>query len=183
MTELDIQINATPNPATRMFSKEVTLTNTPFDATELAGSSEALKTLLDCGLQSIFVGHNYLSLTKVDHLEWSNVQPRVLEVIDDVINNFNLVTEKHHKAQMPQDKTFNDPIVEKIHYLLETIVRPAVAHDGGDINFHSFDNGILNVRMSGACNGCPSSPSTLKMGVKNMMQHVIPEVIDVEEVA
>ena len=70
----------------------------------------------------------------------------------------------------------------RILELLETRVKPAVAHDGGDINFHSFEKGVLKLRMSGACSGCPSSTATLKLGIRNMMQYFLPEVLDVEAV-
>jgi Fe-S cluster biogenesis protein NfuA len=78
----------------------------------------------------------------------------------------------------------DNPVVSKIKGLLETHIRPAVAHDGGDVRFHSFDDkGVLHLEMAGACSGCPSSAATLKQGIRNMMRHFVPEVRDVEAVA
>jgi len=76
-----------------------------------------------------------------------------------------------------------DPeIVEQINELLETRVRPAVARDGGDITYHGFKDGVVYLRMQGACSGCPSSTATLKYGIQNLLKHYIPEVESVEPV-
>ena len=69
--------------------------------------------------------------------------------------------------------------IKQIKDLLETRVRPAVAMDGGDITFCSFESGIVTLQMKGACAGCPSSTATLKMGIENMLRHYIPEVTEV----
>ena len=74
-------------------------------------------------------------------------------------------------------------IVKKITDLLDTRVRPAVAQDGGDITFQSFDEGVVYLHMQGACAGCPSSTMTLKMGIENLLKHYIPEVTEVRPVA
>ena len=74
-------------------------------------------------------------------------------------------------------------IIKKITDLLDTRVRPAVAQDGGDITFQSFQEGIVYLHMQGACAGCPSSTMTLKMGIENLLRHYIPEVIEVRPVA
>ena len=80
--------------------------------------------------------------------------------------------------------TFDAEVVEQIKELLDTRVRPAVAQDGGDILFDTFDEetGVLSLRMRGACAGCPSSSATLKAGVEQMMRHYVPEVTRVEQV-
>jgi Fe-S cluster biogenesis protein NfuA len=72
-----------------------------------------------------------------------------------------------------------DDTVRQIKQLLDTRVRPAVAMDGGDIVFQGFDEGIVTLQMRGACQGCPSSTATLKMGIENMLRHYIPEVREV----
>jgi Fe-S cluster biogenesis protein NfuA len=69
--------------------------------------------------------------------------------------------------------------VKQIKQLLDTRVRPAVAMDGGDIVFEDFDDGVVTLQMRGACQGCPSSTATLKMGIENMLRHYIPEVREV----
>ena len=76
----------------------------------------------------------------------------------------------------------DDEVVAQIKALLDTRVRPAVAMDGGDIVYHSFEEGVVYLSMRGACAGCPSSTATLKMGIENMLRHYIPEVQAVEPV-
>ena len=77
----------------------------------------------------------------------------------------------------------NGEIVKKITDLLDTRIRPAVAQDGGDITFQSFEEGIVYLHMQGACAGCPSSTMTLKMGIENLLKHYVPEVLEVRPVA
>ena len=74
---------------------------------------------------------------------------------------------------------YDDEVVKQIKQLLDTRVRPAVAMDGGDIVFQGFDDGIVTLQMRGACQGCPSSPATLKMSIENMLRHYIPDVREV----
>ena len=73
-------------------------------------------------------------------------------------------------------------IVKQIKELLDTRVRPAVAMDGGDIIYQSFEDGIVYLHMQGSCSGCPSSTATLKIGIENMLQHYLPEVKEVRPV-
>ena len=77
------------------------------------------------------------------------------------------------------DKIEDDEISAQIRELIETRVRPMVAMDGGDIEFESFEDGVVFLRMRGACAGCPSSTATLKMGIENMLKHFVPEVVEV----
>ena len=76
----------------------------------------------------------------------------------------------------------DDEVVSQIKELLDTRVRPAVAQDGGDIVFRGFDKGVVYLHMQGACQGCPSSTATLKMGIENMLRHYIPEVVEVRPI-
>ena len=71
-------------------------------------------------------------------------------------------------------------IEKSIVELLETRVRPSVAGHGGNIVFHGYADGVVELEMQGACSGCPSSMATLKMGVENMLKHYIPEVMEVK---
>ena len=70
----------------------------------------------------------------------------------------------------------------QIKELLDTRIRPAVAQDGGDILFHSFEDGIVFLKMQGACSGCPSSTATLKSGIENMLRYYMPEIIEVRAI-
>ena len=74
----------------------------------------------------------------------------------------------------------DDETVKKIIDVLDTKIRPAVAKDGGDIKFKSFENGVVKVELQGSCSGCPSSIMTLKQGVQNLLKHYVKEVNSVE---
>ena len=79
-------------------------------------------------------------------------------------------------------KTDDNETILKIKDVLDTKIRPAVARDGGDIKFKSFDNGVVKVELQGACSGCPSSIMTLKQGVQNLLKHYVKEVNSVEAI-
>ena len=76
----------------------------------------------------------------------------------------------------------DNKIIDQINNILNTKIRPAVARDGGDIKFISFDNGIVKVELRGSCSGCPSSLMTLKQGVQNLLCHYVKEVKSVEAI-
>ena len=89
----------------------------------------------------------------------------------------------HLASRGYEDENQDDSdIVKQIKELLETRVKPSVAGHGGDIVFHNYSKGVLELEMKGACAGCPSSMATLKMGIENMLKHYIPEVMEVKEV-
>ena len=83
------------------------------------------------------------------------------------------------KQNSESNNTEDSETIKQIKDLLETRVRPAVAMDGGDITFCSYESGVVTLQMKGACAGCPSSTATLKMGIENMLRHYIPEVTEV----
>jgi Fe-S cluster biogenesis protein NfuA len=177
MKELFVRIEPTPNPLTKKFSFDVHLTDSPYEIASAASAPEALAPLFSNGVASIFVGRDYLSLTVADEDDWVAAQKDARAII--VASAGKLAGLSRREAVQSE----SDPVVSKIKELLETHVRPAVANDGGDVRFHSFDDkGVLHLEMVGACSGCPSSTATLKHGIRNMMRHFIPEVQDVEAV-
>ena len=89
------------------------------------------------------------------------------------------VIEDGATVEDPHQDSADSETVQQIKQLLDTRVRPAVAMDGGDIVFQGFDDGVVTLQMRGACQGCPSSTATLKMGIENMLRHYIPEVREV----
>ena len=102
-----------------------------------------------------------------------------------VISHINDYFEKNEepilKVNKKLDNSFDDnETVKKIIDVLDTKIRPAVARDGGDIKFKSFENGIVKVELQGSCSGCPSSLMTLKQGVQNLLKHYVKEVNSVE---
>ena len=181
-----IQTELTPNPKTVKFipGEEVSpIKSINFmNINEASSSPLAKKLFLVDGVNSIFLGTDFISITKDENVDWQELKPLILSQImqhymsgDKVIEE---VKEEVKAVLSEEDKE----IAIQIEDLLETRVRPSVASHGGDIVFHSYSEGIVELEMRGACSGCPSSMATLKMGVENMLKHYIPEIMEVKEV-
>ena len=125
-----------------------------------------------------FLGGDFIAVTKQETAEWFALKPSVLAAIMEHYASGLPVLDKPASPEAEADGD-EDDTVQQIKHLLDTRVRPAVAMDGGDIVFHSFEDGVVTLEMRGACSGCPSSTATLKMGIENMLRHYIPEVQEV----
>jgi Fe-S cluster biogenesis protein NfuA len=177
-----IQTEDTPNPLTIKFlpGKEVMKTGTAdFKNNELAVNSPlALKLFEVDGVDGVFLGSDFISVTKKKEEEWFSLKPSILGKIMEHYASGEVVLKLNQNEKSVSEIEDSDT-VQQIKKLLETRVRPAVAMDGGDIQFESFEDGIVTLLMKGACSGCPSSTATLKMGIENMLRHYIPEVQEV----
>jgi len=181
-----IQTEATPNPSTLKFIPEQTIMGqgtANFNDKDSAVRSPLATRLFGVeGVDSIFLGSDFITVTKEDEKEWQVLKPMVLEAL---MNHFNsgdaVVKEDETAAAATSDDGEDDDIVKQIKELLETRVRPAVAQDGGDIIFQKFEDGIVYLTMLGACSGCPSSGATLKHGIENMLRYYIPEIVEVRQ--
>ncbi len=176
-----IQTEETPNPATLKFLPGRLLMETgtaEFKSREEAATSPLATKLFECeGVKSVFFGADFITVSKDDFFEWAVLKPAILGAI---MEHFITHQSLFYKDRVDiSDDHEDDPLVREIKELLDTRIRPAVAMDGGDIIFDSFKEGILYVRMQGACSGCPSSSSTLKSGIENMLRHYVPEVLEV----
>lgn len=133
------------------------------------------------GVAGVFLGHDFVSVTKADDVEWGVVKPGILAaILEHYTSGQPVIREAAAAAESSED---DDEVVVEIKELIETRVRPAVAQDGGDIVFDRFENGVVYLHLQGACAGCPSSTATLKSGIENMLKHYIPEVESVEAAA
>ncbi|UUX52133.1 NifU family protein [Nisaea acidiphila] len=182
-----IQTEETPNPATLKFlpGRDVMGTGTAEfrSEEEAAGKSPLAERLFDVdGVTGIFFGGDFITVAKRDDKEWYLMKPAVLGVIMEHFTAGRPVVTEDAEAGHNSDGEDSE-VVSQIKELLDTRVRPAVAMDGGDIVFESFDEGIVTLYMRGACAGCPSSTATLKMGIENMLRHYIPEVREVRAAA
>jgi Fe-S cluster biogenesis protein NfuA len=122
---------------------------------------------------------DFISVTKDSQLDWNNLKPSILTgIMEHFSTGLPAINETDNKKFVSNNNEDSET-VKQIKDLLETRVRPAVAMDGGDITFCSFESGIVTLQMKGACAGCPSSTATLKMGIENMLRHYIPEVTEV----
>ena len=179
-----IQTEYTPNPATLKFlpGREVMSSGTAdfADATP-AGRSPLAEALFGIeGIERVFFGSDFVTVTKHEDKEWAVVKPAVLGAIMDHYTSGKPIVVAGSEAPRPVEADGeNAELVQQIIELIDTRVRPAVAQDGGDIIFKDFKDGVVTLHMQGSCSGCPSSTATLKMGIENMLKHYIPEVIEV----
>jgi len=179
-----IQTEGTPNPATIKFIPGVDVMAT--GVAEFMNAEAAIKSPLAerifgiNGVQSVFFGSDFISVTKSDSVEWNDIKAPVLAA---VMQHFTMGAPlfKDGHAGAAEDDSLLDEISKQIKELIEKRVRPAVAMDGGDIVFDRFEQGIVYLTMRGACSGCPSSTVTLKNGVETMLRHYVPEVLEVRQ--
>ncbi len=130
------------------------------------------------GVELVLLSKNFLSVKKNKNIDWNDLKPLVISHLNHYFETNKdpiLKEEKVENSVEDQDET-----ILKIKEVLDTKVRPAVARDGGDIKFKSFDKGIVRVELQGSCSGCPSSVMTLKQGVENLLKHYVKEVNSVE---
>ena len=183
-----IQTEPTPNPATLKFlpGRSVLGTGTAdFSTEEAAQTSPLAKRIFAVdGTTGVFLGSDFVTVTKADGVEWDHIKPAILGAVMEHFQSGAPAIEGEAGAGGHAEASEEDAeLVGQIKELLDTRVRPAVAQDGGDITFHGFDRGIVYLHMQGACAGCPSSTITLKMGIENLLRHYIPEVVEVRPVA
>lgn len=181
-----IQTETTPNPATLKFLPgcDVMERGTAnFTAPEDARRSPLASRLFEVdGVAGVFLGQDFVTVTKMPMHDWSVMKPMILgAIMDHFTSGATVIAASESVADEDVDGE-EDRIVAQIKELLETRVRPAVAQDGGDIVFQGFEDGIVYLYMQGSCSGCPSSTATLKHGIENMLKYYIPEVVEVRPV-
>lgn len=178
-----IQTEFTPNPATLKFLPGVDVmpagTANFTRPEEAARSPLALRLFEIDGVDGVFLGHDFITVTKMAAREWEVMKPQILAAIMDHFTAGEVVIADGGEAVSDDE---GDEIAAQIKELLETRVRPAVAQDGGDIVFRGFEDGIVYLHMQGSCSGCPSSTATLKHGIENMLRYYVPEVVEVRPV-
>jgi Fe-S cluster biogenesis protein NfuA len=179
-----IQTENTPNPNTLKFlpGRDVMGQGTADFADAEAGKRSPLATRLFAidGVTKVFFGSDFVTVGKTDGGDWSILKPQVLAAIMDHYTSGAALLTGDAAASVSGEA--DSDVVAQIKELIETRVRPAVANDGGDIVFRSFEDGVVYLHMQGACSGCPSSTATLKHGIENMLRYYVPEVQAVEAV-
>jgi Fe-S cluster biogenesis protein NfuA len=182
-----IQTEQTPNPASLKFLPgcEVMVRGTAeFTGADKASSSPLAQQLFRVeGVAGVFLGGDFVTVTKTEAANWIALKPLILGVIMEHFTTGRPVMNDEHLHENASSVSDTDSeIVKQIKELLDTRIRPVVAQDGGDIEFHSFESGVVFLTMRGACAGCPSSTATLKNGIENLLRHFIPEVNEVRAV-
>lgn len=187
-----IQTESTPNPETLKFlpGRDVLgAGGRDFNDAEAAGASPLAAALFEIdGVKRVYFGPDFLTVAKDPAREWAHLKPHILAAVMEhfVAGRPVLLEDGAHGQDEAEIEYEGDAaeIVKELKELIEVRVRPAVARDGGDITFHSWDheNGVVRLNMKGSCAGCPSSTMTLKQGIENMLRHYVPEVLGVEQV-
>ena len=177
-----IQTEQTPNPSTLKFlpGRVVMEKGTmDFASPDAAVPSPLAKRLFAIeGVERVFFGSDFVTVTKEANLDWQILKPFILGgIMEHYTSGEPVVSESGEAVAAAED---DDDVVAQIKELLDTRVRPAVAQDGGDIVFQDFRDGVVYLHMQGACSGCPSSTATLKMGIENLLKHYVPEVVEVQ---
>ena len=180
-----IQTETTPNPDSIKFLSENVISAAGTEEFHKSKESETtnpfIKELLNFkGVELILLSKNFLSVKKTKDVSWGELKPMVISHLNDYFekNNQPILTDNN----IDKKTNIKDETVNKILEVLDTKIRPAVARDGGDIKFKSFENGVVKVELQGSCSGCPSSLMTLKQGVQNLLKHYVKEVNSVEAI-
>ena len=179
-----IQTETTPNPESLKFLSENIISaigTEEFQKNEINKvTNPFIKELLGFkGVELVLLSKNFLSVKKTKDISWNELKPMVISHLNHYFENSkDPILKEALKAEEIQNE--NGEIVKKIMDVLDTKIRPAVARDGGDIKFKSFEKGVVRVELQGSCSGCPSSLMTLKQGVQNLLKHYVKEVNSVE---
>ena len=175
-----VQTQKTPNPNSLKFLPGRTVSNDgPYEILKKEETKNTLiRNILSInGVTGIFLGEDFLSVNKLEEINWEDMQHIIISYINEFYAEGNkCIIDKSNNKQTDENL---DEIEKKIVHILETKVRPAVARDGGDIKFREYKDGKVKVELQGSCSGCPSSTMTLKQGVQNLLSHYIPEVKEV----
>ncbi|KAM7536478.1 hypothetical protein Aperf_G00000085509 [Anoplocephala perfoliata] len=181
---LFIQWNETPNPNSRKFipGRSVLENGTiDFPNKQSTVRSPLARNLFHIeGVSGVFLGPDFVTVTKSDEADWTILNPDIFACLMDFFTaGTPVVNEPLEEEEVDEDE---DTTVTMIKELLDSRIRPTVQEDGGDITFIDFKDGVVYLRMQGSCTSCPSSIITLKHGVQNMLQFYIPEVESVQQV-
>lgn len=183
-----IQTEDTPNPNTLKFIPGQILLEKgtlEFKTKKDANSNNLARTLFsDENVESVFIGKDFLTVTKNMKIDWDSIKPAILSKIMEFFSSGETLDIKEEPAS-PEKIDYDEKdlkIVEQIKQLIDERVKPAVAQDGGDISFVRFEKGKVFLELRGACSGCPSSTITLKSGIENMLKYYVPEITSVEAV-
>jgi Fe-S cluster biogenesis protein NfuA len=174
-----VQTEITPNPNSLKFLPEKKVSNSgPYEILKKDGiKNDLVRNILSInGVESIFLGEDFISVNKNDTIDWEDIKHIVISLINDFYSSGKQFV---IDESLEEEHSNLDEIEKKIVKILDQKIRPAVAKDGGDIKFKEFKDGIVKVQLQGSCSGCPSSTMTLKQGVQNLLCHYLPEVKEV----
>ena len=181
---VEIYAESTPNPSVLKFvaNKKLVESDFEFKSAENTKDSPLATELFNFPfVKEVFISENYVSVTKSDTIEWGEITVEIRSFIreyivaDKTIVSANSQPKENTQTAIETDTNLDD-VSKQVIDLLDQYVKPAVAADGGNIAFQSYDatTQTVNVILQGACSGCPSSTVTLKNGIENMLKQLIP---------
>ena len=178
-----IHTEQTPNPDSLKFLSENVISSVGMEEFQKKDKDKInnifIKKLLEVeGVELILLAQNFLTVKKSNSISWDALKPTVVSYINDYFEKNKKPILESITKKISGEKV--DEVIKKIQEVLDTKIRPAVARDGGDIKFKSFEKGVVKVELQGSCSGCPSSVMTLKQGVQNLLKHYVKEVNSVE---
>lgn len=180
-TDIKVTFESTPNPATMKFLFHHTVADQGFDcpsSEESERSPLATKIFGFPWTSSVYVGTDFITVTKQDWVDWELLAQPLSNLIQDHINKGEPVVAQVVHLD-PEENSLDSDLVRNIKSVLNREIRPVVALDGGDIQFHKYENNTLYIRMKGACSGCPSASITLKEGIETRMKELFKEIHEV----
>lgn len=182
--EIDISAMPTPNPNAIKFLLNLKIlerSSITFDKkSEKLNKAPIAKNLLAIdGLSQVMIGTNFISITKENSAGWENVLEKASTEIKNSLEDADFSIYQSILVESQEKNSNESDDVKMIKQILDDEIRPAIAQDGGDCQFHSFENGILTLELQGACATCPSSVMTLKMGIESRLKESVPSLEEV----
>jgi Fe-S cluster biogenesis protein NfuA len=176
---IHIYLESNPNPKSLKFVVNEMLIpegmSFDFPDAESAENAPLAKELFEYPfVDRVFYMSNFVTVTRNDSVEWLEIQGKLKDHIKKYLESGKHIIEV---TEPEPDSADDTETVKKIKTILEDYIRPAVEQDGGAITFHSFENGVVKVRLQGSCSGCPSSMVTLKAGIENLFKRMMPDEV------
>ena len=179
MSDISVFYEATPNPQSMKFMVTAHLSDESMNIASAAdaGRSPLAKKIFGFPWASgVFIGPNFVTVTKQDWVDWDVLAEPLSGLIKE---HFERGEPAMLNPVAEEDVATDSDTVRMIKKILREEIRPAVAMDGGDIVFEKFEEGRVYLHMQGACSGCPSSAMTLKDGIETRLRAAIPDVLEV----
>lgn len=188
---IEVYTETTPNPNTQKFVTNKFLTSQVIEITNIANSKEiplAYELFEYPFVKEVFISQNFISITKDDTLEWHEINNAIRDFLKEYLQSEKSIISKDYRTELTEEnityskkssKT-NEKISKQIIGIINEYIKPAVAGDGGNVRFESYDekSKVVNVTLQGACNGCPSATITLKNGIEATLKNFLGDKID-----
>ncbi|MBT3741951.1 Fe-S cluster biogenesis protein NfuA, 4Fe-4S-binding domain [Polaribacter sp. Hel1_33_78] len=187
---IEVYAEVTPNPSVMKFgtNKALTQTDVEYKNIDEANQSSPLAQAIFTFpfVKQVFISDNYISITKYEMVEWNEVFTEVRTFIREYLVEGKTIIKEIPDQEITSETTIKTPTIAlegvsaQIVEILDEYIKPAVAGDGGNIAFRSYDeeHKIVSVVLQGACSGCPSSTATLKNGIETLLKEMLPNQIN-----